>query len=70
MKWGLFLLAENFYQDSTKTITDDIDTAIYAEELGFDEIWFAEHHFNAFSVIPNPALMMSCLEVKTKKIRI
>lgn len=70
MKWGLFLLAENFYQDSIKTITADIDTATYAEKLGFDEIWFAEHHFNTFSVIPNPALMMSYLAAKTIKIRI
>lgn len=70
MKLGIFLLTENFHQDSTTTIANDIDTAIYAEKLGFDEIWFAEHHFNAFSVIPNPSLMMAHLAAKTNTIRI
>lgn len=70
MKWGLFLLTENFYQNSMKTMRNDMATGIYAEKLGFDEIWFAEHHFNSFSVIPNPTLLMSYLAAKTKKIRI
>jgi len=43
---------------------------VYAEELGFDEVWFAEHHFNSFSVIPNPTLAMAYLSAKTRKIRI
>jgi len=70
MKLGIFLLTENFHQNSSQSIADDIDTAIYAEKLGFDEVWFAEHHFNAFSVIPNPSLMMSYLAAKTNTIRI
>lgn len=70
MKLGIFLLTENFHENSYVAILNDIELAILAEELGFDEVWFAEHHFNSFSVSPNPALMMANLIAKTEKIRI
>ncbi len=70
MKVGIFLLTENFHESSLLAIQNDIELAVYAEQLGFDEVWFAEHHFNSFSVIPNPSLMMTYLAAKTKKIRI
>lgn len=70
MKLGIFLLTENYNNNTQKTILDDIEFGVLAEELGFDEVWFAEHHFNPFSVIPNPSLMMASLAAKTKKIRI
>ncbi|TKI69329.1 LLM class flavin-dependent oxidoreductase [Sulfurimonas crateris] len=70
IKLGIFLLTENFHDDAHNTILNDIETACYAEELGFDEVWFGEHHFNSFSVIPNPSLMMANLAAKTKSIRI
>lgn len=70
MKLGVFLLSENFNNNTQQTILDDIEFGVLAEELGFDEVWFAEHHFNPFSVIPNPTLMMATLAAKTKKIRI
>ncbi|MFT7860091.1 MAG: LLM class flavin-dependent oxidoreductase [Sulfurimonas sp.] len=70
MKLGLFLLTENYHENSHVTILNDTELACYAEQLGFDEVWFAEHHFNSFSVIPNPALMMAYVAAKTSKIRI
>jgi len=70
MKIGIFLLTENYGGPEHVTIANDIELGVYAEELGFDEVWFAEHHFNAFSVIPNPTLMMATLAAKTKHIRI
>jgi len=70
MKLGIFLLTENFHQNCKGAIEDDIKIAQYAENLEFDEVWFAEHHFNAFSVIPNTTLMMTYLAAKTEKIRI
>ena len=70
MKLGIFLLTEDFHVNPHAAILNDISLACYAEELGFDEVWFAEHHFNSFSVIPNPSLMMAYLAAKTTKIRI
>jgi alkanesulfonate monooxygenase SsuD/methylene tetrahydromethanopterin reductase-like flavin-dependent oxidoreductase (luciferase family) len=70
MKLGIFLLTENYASSPHATLFNDIELAVYAEKLGFDEVWFAEHHFNSFSVIPNPSLMMAYLAAKTTKIRI
>lgn len=70
MKLGLFLLTESYHENSHVAILNDTELACYAEKLGFDEVWFAEHHFNAFSVIPSPSLMMAYVAAKTSKIRI
>lgn len=70
MKTGIFLLTENYNNNTQETILGDVEFGVLAEELGFDEVWFAEHHFNSFSVIPNPSLMMAALAVRTKNIRI
>lgn len=70
MKTGIFLLTENYGASAHTTIANDIELGIYAEELGFDSVWFAEHHFNAFSCIPNPTLMMATLAAKTRTITI
>lgn len=70
MKYGIFLLTENYGGSANTTILNDIELGVYAEKLGFDEVWFAEHHFNSFSVIPNPTLMMATLAARTERIRI
>jgi alkanesulfonate monooxygenase SsuD/methylene tetrahydromethanopterin reductase-like flavin-dependent oxidoreductase (luciferase family) len=70
MKLGIFLLTENYGVSANTTILNDIELGVYAEKLGFDEVWFAEHHFNSFSVIPNPTLMMATLAARTERIRI
>lgn len=70
MRLGIFLLTENYGGSARTTIANDIELGVYAEELGFDEVWFAEHHFNGFSVIPNPTLMMAALAARTTRIRI
>ena len=41
-----------------------------ADQLGFDEAWFGEHHFNGFSVIPDPATMIAYAAARTNKIRL
>ena len=70
MKTALFALFENWEDDYQKAITDQIDLICYAEELGFDEAWITEHHFNNFSVIPSPLSVVSYLLGKTKSIKI
>lgn len=70
MKTALFSLFENWENDYQKAITDQLDLICYCEELGFDEAWITEHHFNNFSVIPSPLTIVSYLLGKTDKIRI
>lgn len=70
MKTGIFLLHENFHQNQSNAILKELDMAVYAESLGFEEVWLAEHHFNSFSIIPNPTLAMAYLSAKTTKMRL
>ena len=42
-----------------------------AEDLGFDAIWLAEHHFDAsFSTIPSPNLLMAALSQITSRVKL
>jgi alkanesulfonate monooxygenase SsuD/methylene tetrahydromethanopterin reductase-like flavin-dependent oxidoreductase (luciferase family) len=41
-----------------------------AERLGYDTFFCAEHHFHEYGVVPDPAVMLSALAQRTKKIRL
>jgi len=41
-----------------------------AETLGYDTFFCAEHHFHEYGVVPDPAVMLSALAQRTKKIRL
>ena len=41
-----------------------------AEGLGYDTFFCAEHHFHEYGVVPDPAVMLSALAQRTKRIRL
>ena len=41
-----------------------------AERLAYDTFFCAEHHFHEYGVVPDPAVMLSALAQRTKKIRL
>jgi len=41
-----------------------------AEQLGYDTFFCAEHHFHEYGVVPDPAVMLSALAQRTKRIRL
>jgi len=47
-----------------------IDEWVKAEEIGFDGIFFGEHHFTPYSITPSPNLMVAALSQRTKRMRI
>ncbi|MGI8552788.1 MAG: LLM class flavin-dependent oxidoreductase [Dehalococcoidia bacterium] len=47
-----------------------LDWAVLAEELGYDSVWFAEHHFSNYGYIPNPLLMAVKIGQITRRVRI
>jgi len=70
MKIGLFCLTEHFGGSVQDSIMEQLRLVELADHLGFDEAWFAEHHFNRFSVIPDPVSMIAYSAAKTKNIRL
>lgn len=40
-----------------------------AEELGYDSIYLAEHHFSPYNLCPSPNLILAALSQRTKRMR-
>lgn len=47
-----------------------IAQAELAEQLGYDTFFVAEHHFHEYGAVPNPAVMLSALAQRTKRLRL
>lgn len=70
MRFGMFYVLEcpdGDYQRAYKEMFGQIE---YAEELGFDSVWLAEHHGSPYGSIPSPQLAMSSIAMITERMRI
>ena len=57
--------------DDHLVLTETMEQCILADEVGFDYLWFVEHHFlTGFSASPCPDLIYSALSQRTKQIRL
>lgn len=70
MKTGLFCNYENHHQDARRTIFEQVLLVKHAENLGFDEAWITEHHFNEFHLSPSILLLMAHLAGATSQIKL
>lgn len=72
MKFGVFLIAPGRYSPSPRqTYAEVLAEVELAETLGFDSVWFAEHHFDPhFSLTPSPNLMAAAAAARTHTIKI
>ena len=63
MEFGAFFIGPTLGQGSEREVFDAIlREAQLAEQLGFDTVWLAEHHFDAtFSTLPSPNLMLAAI---------
>ena len=49
---------------------ETIEEAIDAEAFGWDGFFFTEHHFDAWSLVPSPNILLAALAVKTRRMRL
>ncbi len=57
--------------DSHAVIEETIEQCILADEMGFDSVWFVEHHFlTTFSMSPCPEVVLAAIAAQTKRIRL
>lgn len=47
-----------------------LDEVRLADELGYDSVWLAEHHFSHYGIVGNPLLMGAAIAQRTKRIKI
>ncbi|MDB5480251.1 MAG: hypothetical protein JWO83_1304 [Caulobacteraceae bacterium] len=72
MEFSVFIIGPTAGQGSEAQVYDSILREIrLADELGFDALWFAEHHFdNLFSTSPSPNLFLAIASQTTRRIKI
>lgn len=70
MKFGIFSVLEcpdGDYQRAYKELLSQVE---YAEELGFDSIWLAEHHGSPYGSMPSPEVVIGAISQITQRMRI
>ena len=71
MKFGLAYEMQRPSLDDHAVVEETIDQCILADEMGFDYVWFVEHHFlTTFSSSPCPEVIFGALSRLTKRIRL
>jgi len=72
MEFGVFILAQQrgYHQTSQQVISNSIEQTLAAEQAGFNNAWYAEHHFNNYSLSPSPLMMVAHMAAKTQRIRL
>ena len=75
MKFGLFYqiqVPKPWNEDSeSKRIFEALDQIVYAEEMGYDSVWFSEHHFRpVWSHNSAPDLTLAAVSQRTSRIRL
>lgn len=72
MEFGVFILAQQrgYHQSSQQVIQNSIEQTVVAEQAGFNTAWYAEHHFNNYSLSPSPLMMIAHMAAKTRRIRL
>src|SRR4029077_976875 len=69
MRLGLFMMPVHPPgRVLAETLAEDEEKAIYADRLGFDELWLGEHFSATTEPIPSPLMFMAGLVPRTKNI--
>jgi len=70
MKFGVFYVLECPDHDFRRAYREMLSQVSYAEELGFDEVWLAEHHGSDYGSMPSPQVAAAAIAERTRRIRI
>ncbi len=71
MKFGLAYEMQRPVLDDHAVIEETIEQIVLADEMGWDYVWFVEHHFlTGFSMSPCPEVIYGALSRLTKRIRL
>ena len=71
MKFGLFHSVQ--LPDPTRQqeyYDEALDQVLWAEQLGYESVWFTEHHFSRHGIVSATFSVLSYLAAKTSDIRL
>ena len=74
MQFGLFFLPTRSLRSETNSadsLCTVVEQASYGEQLGFEAVWLAEHHFHSFGgIMASPPVIGAAIAQRTTRIRI
>ncbi|WP_339160785.1 LLM class flavin-dependent oxidoreductase [Siminovitchia sp. FSL W7-1587] len=74
MEFGLFTVFDNYKEKLGRSHEDllqqVLDQTVLADELGYDSVWFAEHHFSEYGILTTPPLLLATAAERTTNIRL
>lgn len=71
MRFSLAYEMQRPIVDDHSVIEETIEQCVLADKMGFDTVWFVEHHFlTSFSMSPCPEVIFGALSQLTKRIRL
>lgn len=71
LRAGMFLAPFHPLDESpTLCLERDVELARFADDLGFAEFWYGEHHSGAYELSASPELMIAAAAQRTKRIKL
>ncbi len=71
MKFVLFfLIHQPPGKSEPQVIAETLEQAEYAEDLGYDAVWIAEHHFTVHGICGSPLQFLANVAARTRRIRL
>lgn len=71
LRFGVFMPPQNVVGlNPTLAIRRAVELAVHLDQLGFDEIWFGEHHSGGAELVASPELMIAAAAERTTHIRL
>ncbi len=71
MQLGMFMMPYHHpKRDLHRALLDDVETAVHADAVGFDELWVGEHYSAPSEPITCPFTFLANLIARTKRIRL
>jgi natural product biosynthesis luciferase-like monooxygenase protein len=64
------LLSWRDWQTHPEVYADTLAECRLADELGFDIVWLAEHHFSSYGICPSLAVLAAAVARETRRVRI
>jgi limonene 1,2-monooxygenase len=71
LRFGVFVPPyHNMRHNIAWSIERDLELAEWLDRIGFDSIWFGEHHSSGYEMIPSPEIMIAAAAQRTKRIKL
>jgi len=71
LEFGAFLAPHHpIGEHPTLMFQRDLEFAAHLDRLGFDELWFGEHHSSGWETSASPELMIAAAAERTERIRL